>query len=71
MRKITNPARMTKKDKCAPLPAAGAQPTVSAMVGGVSNRTFNPNEKKTGPRGSISSDMPAHVEGGFVLPHRR
>lgn len=46
---------MAKKAiKSKPLPAAGALPRESAMIGGVSNRTANPSAKKTGPAMSFA-----------------
>ena len=44
-----------------PLPAAGAQPAMSAMVGGMSNREGpNPSEKKAGAK-------MAFAKGGKVI----
>jgi hypothetical protein len=60
----------TKEIRDRPLAAAGSDPGRSAMVGGVSNTTVNPSEKKAGARqafnrGGKVNGIPAHVEGGF------
>ena len=45
-----------------PLPAAGAMPVQSAMIGGISNRTSSPTSKKSGKVGSFCG---GGVAGGF------
>ena len=68
----------SKQKSTKPLPAAGSDPGMSAMVGGVGNRPTNPSMKKTGSRQAFarggSVGIPAHVEGGFRNPameHKR
>ena len=46
------------------LPAAGAVPETSAMIGGISNRTNNPSAKKEGARGTMFNRGGA-VRGGL------
>lgn len=54
------------------LPAMGAEPALSAKVGGVSNTTVNPSAKKSGPTMSFAKG--GSVMGGFrnaAMEHKR
>jgi hypothetical protein len=47
-----------------PLPAMGSNPGMSAMVGGMSNKTDNPSQKKSGAKMSFAKGGAVN-EGGF------
>jgi hypothetical protein len=60
----------TKAQKTKPLAAAGSDPGLSSMIGGMSNAASSKSDKKAGAkmafaRGGKVGGAPPHVEGGF------
>lgn len=52
--------------KSKPLPGAGALPTTSAMIGGISNRTVTPSSAKSGRTSAFNKGgVVETTQGGF------